>query len=126
MNLAQATLNDFARQLGLGDLALNEDGVASLSFESTGTLFVEQLDQSVLVYLVQQYDRLEPIHTQTALEMCHWRHNHGLQVNASITVEENLVFSTRMPEEDFDLPRLEQSLRLLNQLHDHVQSGTTV
>lgn len=124
MSFAQATLTDFARQLGLGRIVFSDNGVASLVFESMGTLFVEQADESVLVYLAKTHDRIETNTVRTALEMCHWRHNHPVDVNACLGANNQLVLSARIQEYEFDLPRLEQTLRLLSDLHAQLLEGT--
>ncbi|MEO1525608.1 MAG: CesT family type III secretion system chaperone [Planctomycetota bacterium] len=123
MNVAQETLIEFARHLGLGDLRMSDEGVASLSFEDMGNLFVECAEEGVLVYLARTDVRLEPTLCRAALEICHWRHNHPMDINAAANGENQLVLSTRMSEAEFSLPRLEQALRLLDGLHDQIQEA---
>ena len=126
MNFAQFTLSDFARQLGMDELTLNDQGVASLVFESLGTLFVEQLDGSVLIYLVLKHERLEQGMLEQALFQCHWQNNQPLELNAALVGERSLAISTRIEDSKFNLPTLEQALQLLSQLHDQILSGAAV
>ena len=115
------TLNEYGRGLGLPALEFNEFGVASLAFDATGQLFIERLEQSVMLYVVRTSDRLDDAQLVDALAVCHWSHNHPFDVNAAASGDTGLVFSAVLPESTFDLPTLERAIAFLNRLHDSVQ-----
>ena len=123
MSWIDDALADYGRSIGLEPLTFNERGVLCLVFELSGTLFVERLDQGVLVYLCRELQRPNSAIYARSLDLCHWQRNHPYPVNAALRQDRLLVFAVRLSEEQVSVPTLEQVIQLLGQLHDQIQDG---
>lgn len=122
--LYQGLLTEWGESLGLGQLIWPDSGVITLSFEQRGTLYLEQRDTALLVYLARELDRwkdtLETL--KLALRMCHYRENLPYPVQVGLKGESSLVFSVRFNTESTTLPELEYAVELLTRLHQQVQA----
>lgn len=123
MSWVDDTIRDFGRGMGMEDLALNHNGLLCLDFEALGSLFIEQAEEAVLVYLVRELPRHDTVNLQRALALCHYREGLPFAVNVAFREENHLVFIARVPENDFSLPTLEKSIDLLTKLHQKVLEG---
>lgn len=123
MSWVDDTIRDFGRGMGMEDLALNNSGLLCLDFEALGSLFIEQAEEAVLVYLVREMPRHDTLNLQRAMTLCHYREGLPFAVNAAFREENHLVFIARVSENDFSLPTLERAIDLLTKLHQKVLEG---
>lgn len=123
MSWVEQTVAEFGRGLGMDRLQFNEQGVVTLASDRLGALFIERTDGAVLVYLARSLDRPSGEAYARALDACHWRHNHPFLVSAGLRQETGLVFAVRLAENQFDLPTLERTIALLDELHREVREG---
>ena len=123
MSLVSDVLADFGRSIGIEGLSFNDSNVASLKFEFIGDLYIEQVDENVLIYVMRQIDRPSKEIYSAALELCHWRHNHPFAVNAAIRGDRRLVFAVNLSEREFSVPVMDQLLQFFGQLHDQALEG---
>lgn len=79
----------------------------------------------MLVYLVREVPFAGEPQFSAALEMCHWEQNLPYAVNAGLSGDQHLVFSTNLSETEFDIPTIEQVLGQLANLHDRALEGST-
>lgn len=124
MSWIDDVIADYGRSLGLPTLELNGTGVASLRFGSLGELFIEQLDEGVVMYLSQAHERPEPQTFVNAMTACHWDRNPPFSTNASLNGDQNLVFSVTLRESDVDVPTLERTVDYLGKLHNEAREGS--
>ena len=96
---------------------LNDRGVLSLLFEVSGNLYLERLENRLLMYLCRELDHPDAGTWARALDVCHWRHNHPFPVNPAVHQDKLLVFSVQLSEEEVTVPALEQVIQLLRRLH---------
>ena len=123
MSWVNDVLADFGRSLGIEHLAFNEAGVVSLKFEVLGDLYIERMEDGILVYLMRDLNRPGKEVYAAALELCHWQHNHPFQVNAALRGDRSLVFAVNLAESDFSVPAMEQLMQFLGHLHEQVLEG---
>jgi type III secretion system chaperone SycN len=104
---------EFGRSIGVGQLSFGEAGVLSLQLDAFGTLFIEQAEGCVLIYLARSI----PLpHNGTAarlLTLSHYDEGLPMAVNPGLRGEDAFVLSVRVPESEFSLPLLEQAMALL-------------
>lgn len=120
MNAASEALTAFGRSLGLRDFRWPESGIAAFAFAARGTLYLEERDETLLVYLVRTVDlrQSSPELLKTTLRLCHYRQQWPYVVQAGLQDEARLVFLARLPAREVTLPDLEQVLELLTRLHE--------
>jgi len=123
MNWVDDTIDEFGKQMGLSGLTLNDQGIARLSFEKMGALFIERRADEVLVYLVREMASVDGRILCRVLELCHHRNQHPFTVQPGLREDRGVIFLARIPESDFQLPTLERVVGLLNELHDRVSQG---
>lgn len=120
MSWIDETIMEFGAGMGIENLSLGPSGVVCLDIETMGTLFIEQADEDMLIYLVRRFPQYADEIYAKALTLCHYREALSFAVHAAFKGDDQLVFLARMPGEDFSLPVLEQAIDLLNRLHDSV------
>ncbi|MBI1247968.1 hypothetical protein GC197_09030 [bacterium] len=125
MSWVDDVLADFGHSLGLPSLEFNEAGVACLSFEILGDLYIENINhgENVLIYVVRELDRPSREIFIKALDLCHWENHHPYSVNAALRGEKHLVFAVNLPGREFSVPAIEQLIQLFQQLHDQAKEG---
>jgi len=118
MSWIDESLADFGRSHGLETLEFNDEGVLGLVFEVSGSLYLERLENRLLMYLCRDVERLDAGVCARALDLCHWRHNHPFPVNPAVYDDKRLLFSVQLGEDEVNVPVLEQVIQLLKRLHD--------
>ena len=126
--LIDDAIAEFGDSMGIPSLKLNESGKLALSFDGLGTLFFEQLsreddfdDPELLVYLARDHGPAEEV-VEAALAACHYERAHPQPVDAGLSSNGQLVFATRLQENEVTLPSIEASLELLTRLHNSLKS----
>lgn len=120
MNWIHDVLRDFGRSMGIAGLGFDGNTVAGLAFERRGALFVERVDNAVLVYLARQTLSHDSTWPERALRLTHYREGHPLPIQVGLSGDDTLVFLARLEERAFSLPALEQTVTLLTELHDRI------
>jgi type III secretion system chaperone SycN len=123
MRQSDALLREFGQSLGMDDLSWPESAVVALDFQRRGVLYLEELDEHLLIYLVKAFDsrdgRLAIL--QRALRACHYREGLPFAAQAALRGEDRLVFLVRLALSGVALPDLERVLETLTQLHEKVR-----
>jgi type III secretion system chaperone SycN len=119
------TLAEFGRQLGLPDLGFGAHGVAQLQLQSGGFLAVEPVrrDQAdeVLVYLGRPLGYEAAATVRRALARAHHSAAEPLAVQVAVRGEGPdavLVMLVRLPERDFTLQSLGQTVDALGRWYE--------
>ena len=86
-------------------------------------MYIERLEDGVLVYVMREIHRPGREVYAAALELCHWSHNHAFGVNAAMRGERHLVFAVNLGEGDFSVPVMEQLIQFFARLHEQVLEG---
>lgn len=120
MNAASEVLTAFGRSLGLADFRWPDAGMAAFEFDARGTLYLEQREETLLVYLTRTLDlhQCGPELLKSALRLCHYQHQWPYIVQTGLRGESQLVFLARFLVREITLPELEQALELLTHLHE--------
>ncbi|PTY03409.1 hypothetical protein DB346_05875 [Verrucomicrobia bacterium LW23] len=122
MTNANQTLTEFGRSIGIPTLSFT-NGVASLSIDAVGTLYLEEEPDGVLLYISRELSFATVPKYRKALALCHYRERLPLQVNAGLRGERELTFSTRLEEAAFTVPQLELAVDVLRGLHDRTEDA---
>lgn len=125
MSVQAEVLTEFGRSLGIADFRWPASGMAVFEFDVRGTLYLEEQEDVLLVYLVQDIDLRErgPEILKTALRLCHYRENRPHVVQTGLRDPSKLIFLARLPLREVTLPELEQVLEMLTRLHERVRGG---
>ena len=124
MSLSSAVLAEFGQSLGIPGLQWPQSNVLALDFDILGTLFLENCDDDLLVYLVRpiaQSDQTAAV-LKAALQHCHYRQGLPYAVQPGLRGDTGLVFLVRLPARDVTLPELERVMNTLTTLHATVQA----
>jgi type III secretion system chaperone SycN len=85
--------------------------------EKMGTLGIEHHGKEVVVYLLRQMPPGDLRFLRRALALCHYKEGHPFPLQAGMKGEDQLVFLVRIPEREFSVQTIEQSIELLDRLH---------
>ena len=118
MNWVEDTLRQLGRSIGIENLTFNARGVCCLSLQKSGELFIERREAEVFVYLARRIPYLDERVMEKALSLCHFRNVRSLPVVAGLKGDDEVIFLTRIREEEVSLPVLEEAIRLVMSLHE--------
>lgn len=120
MNACGETLTEFGRNLGLADFRWPNSGVAVFEFATRGTLYLEEQDDNLLIYLARSLDihQRTPDLLKTALRLCHYQNQWPCAVQVGLWNESQLMFLARLSLCEVALPELERTLEMLTRLQE--------
>lgn len=119
-NLIDDVIRDFGKTIGLPDLTFNKEAVVHLLIDRVGELSLEREPNSLLAYLLRDYDNLDGVLCRKALSYCRFQEQLGFPVQCGLIGDNRLLFAIRIDEHELDLPRLTQALNLLESLHNRL------
>ena len=123
MSVGAEVLEEFAHSLGIEGMVWPTSGAVRLEFEKRGVLWLESIDDALMVCLVRELgpgDDRSQILSQ-ALAACHYRQGLPYIVQPGLRGESSLTLSVRLDSPEITLPTLEQVLELLTELLDSVR-----
>ncbi len=118
MDWVEDTVNSFGRNMGIENLAFNENNLVCLDIEKMGTLYIEVLEEKVLVYLSREIPLHQEIDLKKAMALCHYNEKHPVVVNPCMKDDRQMIFLASIPAADFALPLLENTVNHLDKLHN--------
>ncbi len=116
-------VQQFARYMGIDRLHIPENGVFCFHFERSGRFFIEFREEEIILYLARDVDPHREGWMERALRFCHYKNRLPYPVSAGLKGDNTLVFITKLPVEEFNLPTLEAVFNLLREAHNKVQEG---
>lgn len=122
MSIADTTVREFGRSMGMPGLAFNDAGVLRLNFEHAGVLSIERARERAVVHLARPVPVGADTVLQRALELCHFEAVDRRRPDAGLARDGTLVFSLVVDERDLDLATLEDVFDMLRRLHDRAAS----
>lgn len=122
MNSIADTVRRYGQVMGVENLAMGDNGLLCLDFESSGTLYLEYLERldEVLVYLVRPMPAHDTRLAAAALELCRFRQEIPFTVQAGFMGDDRLVFMVRFLHREFTLPGLRQAIDLLKKRQENM------
>ncbi|MEZ8041758.1 type III secretion chaperone SycN [Vibrio sp. 1F263] len=121
MNWIDASVDDFCRGMGLEAVNFSSAGRVQLSFEQSGTLYLETYQDCLFLMLVKAlpwHQSNESI--KKALSFCHSGQGWPFTIKTGLFDEQALVFSAQIEGDEVTLPTIEQAFALLVRLHNDV------
>ena len=104
-----AVIGDFGRAAGIGRLALNERGTASLRFENGASLRFEYTGSELVVAVT-----VPSADVKRLLSLSHPKARYGLRVRAGVLPKTHeAVMAVRFAERDVTLPHVSAAFELL-------------
>lgn len=111
-------ITEFGRRIGLPALRLAGDRPVQLSLEGMGVLFLERLDDDLLLYLARPFPPHEQRVFRRALALCRHEHTRPFLVRPALYAESMLLFLMRVPGRELTAALLEKAIPLLSRLQD--------
>ncbi|MDR3074051.1 MAG: type III secretion chaperone SycN [Deltaproteobacteria bacterium] len=109
---------EFIRRMGLPDLAFAPGKPVQLFIQGMGTLFIEDGEGEILLYLARSFPAHDRDVPRRALELCRPALARPFPVYAGLYKQTTLVFLTRFSRERFSVQSLEQTVAALSGLLD--------
>lgn len=121
MTLLEETLRSFGSVIGIPNLAFNAYGSICFSLENVGDVYFQKSnDEGVLIGMTGHLPVYQNELYLKALDLCHFRHQHPVDVQVGMTSDERLVFLTLVNANDFTLEKIESVLRLFEELYQEI------
>lgn len=111
MQWVDQTLADFGARMGIANLSFNEQGLATLQFQSGHQLVVESVEEDVLIYQVRPVPFPSAELRMQVLRMADFRHGAPFPYQVAMRGTGNdamLIVLVRVPSREFTLQLLEQ------------------
>jgi len=109
---------EFGRRMGLPSLSIGRDKPAQLHLEGMGSLFIEEGEEEILLYLARNFPPHDREAPRRALALCRPGLTRPFPVYAGLYKNNTLVFLTRFSKKAFSLQGLEQAVPVLARLLD--------
>jgi type III secretion system chaperone SycN len=109
----EQTLAVYGEQIGISDFGFDAGGAATLKTESGRLLAVERGDEEVLVYVSEPLGYDAAASLQQAFKHAHFS-RHGETPVQIAARERSLISLVRIPERDFTVLRLQQTVDYLS------------
>ena len=114
----------FAKTMGLDNLKLPESGILQFTFEQVGTFVIEDKNEGTALYVFREmpeYDLAEKLNL--ALQLCHYKESRGFDVQSALHEGINLVLLTWLSHEQVTVPKVEEVLNHLTNMHEKVMKS---
>ena len=106
-------IREIGEGMGVQGLGFGDQGVVCFEFESNGSLFMEQQESGVLVYLRKEIDAYNPLPVmEKALRECHYTNSFPWSLQAAIK-DDQLFISLFMIDDQFNRPSVENAMQYL-------------
>ena len=109
---------EFGRRMGLPSLVLERDQPVQLHIEGMGSLFIEESEEDILLYLARGFPPHDRDAPRRALTLCRPGLARPFPVSAGLYKNDTLVFLTRFTPKTLSLQGLEQAVPVLARLLD--------
>ena len=121
MEWRDGVLAEVGRSMGIEGLDFSGSGVVSFEFERMGTLYIEQQEEGVLMYLI----RALPTHDFTpvlmnALQQCYFTQSQRFALQVGVQEREQLFLCLYLANEEFSQPNVEAALQMLSHHFDRL------
>lgn len=123
MNWFESTLSEFAKNIGLNELVLDEEASVHLSIGNDARLIIQNLAHLPIPEVLVA--RIEPIRFSSStiyrklLQLPHYRYPKSWQLQTAAS-DRNVQIGFRIPLRSFVLQVLEQSFDQLEELHQKI------
>jgi type III secretion system chaperone SycN len=114
----QHVIAEFGRRMGLPTLAPERDQPVQLHIEGMGSLFIEETEEDILLYLARDFPPHDRGAPRRALALCRSGPARPFPVQAGLYKNNTLIFLTRFTPKTFSLQGLEQAVPFLARLLD--------
>ncbi len=110
-------LAEIGQDMGVEGLNFSGTGVVSFEFERMGTLYIEQQEEGVLMYLIRALPSHEimPVLIQ-ALRQCHYTQSQRFPLQVGVQEREHLFLCIYLANDEFNRPNAES---VIQSLGDH-------
>jgi type III secretion system chaperone SycN len=116
-------INEFGRRAGLPSLTLERDKPARLNIEGMGSLFIEETEEDILLYMARTFPSHDRDAPRRALALCRSGLARPFPIYAALRQSGTLIFLTRFNKKSFSLQSLEQAIPILSRSLDESLSA---
>jgi type III secretion system chaperone SycN len=113
MNRVSEVIQEFGRGMGIGNLRRNASGVVCLEFETQEALYLEEREDTLLVYLAIPVPYPTTVNLVSALKLCHYSWGSPRPIQVGLAGTDKLVFAARLPSSMVNLPELQAAVEQL-------------
>lgn len=124
MNLLAESVAEFGRSLGMANLRLRENSGTVLTVQSIGTLAFDvagPAQDSVVISLSKALTPAKELDGRRLLAFAHYRSRPRLPVQFGVH-RGHLVLAVVLPQKEFTLPKINEVIRVLDQLHQSLEA----
>ncbi|USE35283.1 hypothetical protein [Endozoicomonas sp. SCSIO W0465] len=113
MDWRNNVISEFAEAMGIRGFDFGDTGVACFEIEGAGSLYMEQKEDGILMYLAREIDPFNnlPI-LENALAECHYKKSVSYPLQVGVR-ENQLVICLFVDDSDFTRPTVESAMQFL-------------
>lgn len=113
MDWRNNVLSELAEAMGIKGLGFGDTGVVCFQIEGAGSLYMEQKDDGVLMYLICEMDSFNRLPVlERALAECHYKKSFSYPLQVGIQ-ESQLFICLYLYDTDFNRPSVESAMQFL-------------
>ena len=113
MDWRDEVLADVGNGMGVNGLNFGAEGVICFEYERSGSLYMEQKDEGVLMYLHRDIDSYNPLPAmEQALKECHYTNSYNWPLQGGLK-EDQLFIGLFLSDDEFNRPDVEKAIQYL-------------
>ncbi|WP_067518768.1 hypothetical protein [Endozoicomonas ascidiicola] len=113
MDWKDEVLADVGNGMGVSGLNFGPEGVICFEYERSGSLYMEQKEDGVLMYLHRDIDAFNPLPAmEKALKGCHFTNSYAWPLQVGLK-DNQLFIGLFLVDNEFDRPSVEKAIQYL-------------
>ena len=121
MDWRDEVMADVGRGMGVEGLSFGNSGVVSFEFEQRGTLYLEQQEDGILVYLIREISPHDGSGIlKNAMRACHFTKATRFPMQVGLKGEDQLFLLIYLNNEEFSRPDIEGTIEVLTQQFEKI------
>ena len=118
------SIKDLGTTMGFKDLTFNKDNFLHLKIENIGNLYIEDIENCLLIYLAREIKHPTIQFFKRALKVCHFKERNPYSIDLGLFNENILIYSIRLSKNDVTSASiLENCIVYLRRLHDQLKEN---
>lgn len=113
MSWIQSTLEEFGKYINIHNLEFNDKGIICLDFKDGKSLFIEQNDNAMFIYLAVDIQNHSHNNLSELLKLTHYKYGRRWLLNVAINEDDTIFLIVKIAPSEFTATNLQDIMEML-------------
>lgn len=118
MSWIQSTLNEFGKYINIPNLEFNDKGIICLDFKDGKSLFIEQNDNAMFIYLAVNLQNHNHRNLSELLKLTHYKYGRKWLLNVAINEDDTIFLIVKISSTEFTATNLQDIMEMLFSIYE--------